>query len=55
MCLLGVLLTAFPPTAIATKRHGWVTNEDKLEGLMEGVGKGLSVVDWGPEEGAVVQ
>jgi hypothetical protein len=35
--------------AIATKRQGWVTNEDKLEAIMEGVGKGLSTVDWGPE------
>ncbi|KAK3940637.1 poly(A) polymerase [Diplogelasinospora grovesii] len=35
--------------AIATKRQGWVTNEDKLEAIMEGVGKGVSVVDWGPE------
>lgn len=35
--------------AIATKRQGWVTNEDKLESIMEGVGKGLSTVDWGPE------
>lgn len=35
--------------AVATKRHGWVTNEDKLEAIMEGVGKGLSTVDWGPE------
>ncbi|KAK3318391.1 hypothetical protein B0H66DRAFT_557084 [Apodospora peruviana] len=35
--------------AIATKRQGWVTNEDKLEAIMEGVGKGLSAVDWGPE------
>lgn len=35
--------------AVATKRQGWVTNEDKLEAIMEGVGKGLSTVDWGPE------
>lgn len=35
--------------AIATKRKGWVTNEDKLEAIMEGKGKGMSVVDWGPE------
>ncbi|KAM7202067.1 hypothetical protein V8F33_003074 [Rhypophila sp. PSN 637] len=35
--------------AIATKRQGWVTNEDKLESIMEGVGKGLSTVDWGPD------
>jgi len=36
--------------AIATRRSGWVTNEDKLEAIMEGKGKGLSIVDWGPEE-----
>ncbi|KAJ9131570.1 hypothetical protein NKR23_g11715 [Pleurostoma richardsiae] len=35
--------------AVATKRHGWVTNEDKLEVIMEGKGKGVSIVDWGPE------
>jgi hypothetical protein len=35
--------------AIATKRHGWVTNEDKLECIMESKGKGLSIVDWGPD------
>ncbi|KAH8912847.1 hypothetical protein BR93DRAFT_922814 [Coniochaeta sp. PMI_546] len=35
--------------SIATKRHGWVTNEDKLEVIMEGVGKGVGTVDWGPE------
>ncbi|KAB5540436.1 hypothetical protein GE09DRAFT_256190 [Coniochaeta sp. 2T2.1] len=35
--------------AIASKRHGWVTNEDKLEGIMEGIGKGGGTVDWGPE------
>lgn len=35
--------------AIATKRHGWVTNEDKLEAIMEGKGKGLSAVDWSEE------
>lgn len=35
--------------AISTKRHGWVTNEDKLEVIMEGVGKGVATVDWGPE------
>ncbi|CAK7263645.1 hypothetical protein SEPCBS119000_000587 [Sporothrix epigloea] len=33
--------------AICTKRTGWVTNEDKLEALMEGVGKGITAVDWG--------
>jgi hypothetical protein len=36
--------------AIATKRTGWVTNEDKLEAIMEGKGKGVSTVDWGPDE-----
>ncbi|CAK7264220.1 hypothetical protein SEPCBS57363_000970 [Sporothrix epigloea] len=35
--------------AISTKRSGWVTNEDKLEALMEGVGKGITVVDWGSD------
>lgn len=35
--------------AIATKRKGWVTNEDKLEAIMEGKGKGVSNVDWGPD------
>jgi hypothetical protein len=35
--------------AVATKRNGWVTNEDKLEAIMEGVGKGLTNIDWGPE------
>lgn len=33
--------------AIASRRHGWVTNEDKLEAIMEGKGKGLTKVDWG--------
>jgi hypothetical protein len=37
--------------AIASKRKGWVTNEDKLEALMEGVGKGIAAVDWGPDDG----
>ncbi|SPO02627.1 uncharacterized protein DNG_05300 [Cephalotrichum gorgonifer] len=36
--------------AVVTKRHGWVTNEDKLEALMEGKGKGVDIVDWGPVE-----
>lgn len=36
-------------SAIANKRQGWVTNEDKLEAIMEGVGKGVSTVDWGPD------
>ncbi|KAI2463049.1 hypothetical protein F4781DRAFT_417916 [Annulohypoxylon bovei var. microspora] len=35
--------------AIATKRQGWVTNEDKLECIMESKGKGVSMIDWGPE------
>lgn len=35
--------------AISTKRHGWVTNEDKLECIMESKGKGFSIVDWGPD------
>lgn len=35
--------------AIATKRHGWVTNEDKLEALMEGTPSAASAVDWGPD------
>ena len=36
-------------TAIAQRRQGWVTNEDKLEAIMEGRGKQLAVVDWGPQ------
>ncbi|KAI0834089.1 hypothetical protein F5Y06DRAFT_178375 [Hypoxylon sp. FL0890] len=35
--------------AIATKRQGWVTNEDKLECIMESKGNGISLIDWGPE------
>ncbi|KAH6631698.1 hypothetical protein F5144DRAFT_229372 [Chaetomium tenue] len=35
--------------AIATKRNGWVTNEDKLEALMEGTPASAVDVDWGPE------
>jgi hypothetical protein len=35
--------------AIATKRHGWVTIEDKLELLMEGTPSTTPEVDWGPE------
>jgi hypothetical protein len=35
--------------AVATNRKGWVTNEDKLEALMEGKGKGVNIVDWGPD------
>ncbi|KAL1868967.1 hypothetical protein VTK73DRAFT_3428 [Phialemonium thermophilum] len=34
--------------AIVSRRQGWVTNEDKLEALMEGVGKGVTTIDWGP-------
>lgn len=33
--------------AILTQRHGWVTNEDRLEALMEGKGQGVGKVDWG--------
>ena len=36
--------------AIASKRQGWVTSEDRLEALMEGVGKGIGSIDWGPGE-----
>ncbi|KAI0555304.1 hypothetical protein F4679DRAFT_523077 [Xylaria curta] len=36
--------------AISQKRQGWVTNEDKLECIMESKGKGAALVDWGPEE-----
>ncbi|KAK4231275.1 hypothetical protein QBC38DRAFT_242227 [Podospora fimiseda] len=39
--------------AISAKRHGWVTNEDKLEVLMEADGDASGNVDWGPEEGIV--
>jgi hypothetical protein len=35
--------------AIATKRQGWVTYEDKLEAIMEGTPASAAVVDWGPE------
>ncbi|OIW32493.1 hypothetical protein CONLIGDRAFT_630176 [Coniochaeta ligniaria NRRL 30616] len=35
--------------AVVTGRHGWVTSEDKLEAIMEGLGKGVGTVDWGPE------
>ncbi|KIH94777.1 hypothetical protein SPBR_03780 [Sporothrix brasiliensis 5110] len=35
--------------AISTKRTGWVTNEDKLEALMEGVGRNITTVEWGSE------
>ncbi|KAK4193902.1 hypothetical protein QBC35DRAFT_9233 [Podospora australis] len=37
--------------AISTKRHGWVTNEDKLEVIMEGEGSAVNI-DWGPEPSA---
>ncbi|KAI0409451.1 hypothetical protein F4802DRAFT_142534 [Xylaria palmicola] len=36
--------------AISQKRQGWITNEDKLECIMESKGKGGALVDWGPEE-----
>lgn len=36
--------------AISQKRQGWVTNEDKLECIMESKGKGAPLVDWGPED-----
>lgn len=36
--------------AIATKRNGWVTNEDKLEFIMEGTGKESKRVEWGSDE-----
>ncbi|TGJ80131.1 hypothetical protein E0Z10_g8631 [Xylaria hypoxylon] len=36
--------------AIVQKRQGWITNEDKLECIMESKGGGASLVDWGPEE-----
>ncbi|KAI0482943.1 hypothetical protein GGR56DRAFT_686091 [Xylariaceae sp. FL0804] len=36
--------------AIATKRQGWVTNEDKLECIMESKTRGISLIDWGPDE-----
>ncbi|GAP92804.1 hypothetical protein SAMD00023353_9500130 [Rosellinia necatrix] len=35
--------------AISQKRQGWITNEDKLECLMESKGN-AALVDWGPEE-----
>ncbi|KAK3687553.1 hypothetical protein B0T22DRAFT_131643 [Podospora appendiculata] len=35
--------------AILTGRQGWVTNEDRLEAIMEGVGKNMPSVDWGPD------
>ncbi|KAI0486161.1 hypothetical protein F4859DRAFT_357679 [Xylaria cf. heliscus] len=36
--------------AVSQKRQGWVTNEDKLECIMESKGKGAALVDWGPED-----
>ncbi|KAI0817380.1 hypothetical protein GGR55DRAFT_15642 [Xylaria sp. FL0064] len=36
--------------AIIQKRQGWVTNEDKLEYIMESKGRGAPMVDWGPDE-----
>ncbi|OAA56674.1 hypothetical protein SPI_07681 [Niveomyces insectorum RCEF 264] len=33
--------------AISTKRNGYVTNEDRLEVLMEDAGKNIGQVDWG--------
>ncbi|KAI1814687.1 hypothetical protein GGS20DRAFT_576701 [Poronia punctata] len=36
--------------AISQKRQGWITNEDKLECIMESKGKGIPLVDWGPVE-----
>lgn len=35
--------------AISMKRVGWVTNEDKLEALMEGAGKGITTIEWGSD------
>lgn len=35
--------------AIAQKRQGWVTVEDKLEAVMEGKGTDMGPVDWGPD------
>lgn len=32
--------------AIASRRNGWVTIEDKLEAIMEGKGEGMIKVDW---------
>ncbi|KAI1326233.1 hypothetical protein F5Y16DRAFT_236079 [Xylariaceae sp. FL0255] len=36
--------------AMSEKRKGWVTNEDKLESIMESKGKAVALVDWGPDE-----
>ncbi|KAJ4421813.1 hypothetical protein N0V82_003512 [Gnomoniopsis sp. IMI 355080] len=38
--------------AIASRRNGWVTSEDKLEAIMEGKGKGLVRIDWGEGDGS---
>ncbi|KAK7756733.1 hypothetical protein SLS62_001176 [Diatrype stigma] len=35
--------------AIATKRRGWVTNEDRLEYIMEGLGREVPATDWDVE------
>lgn len=35
--------------AIAQKRQGWVTVEDKLEAVMEGKGDTKDLIDWGPD------
>jgi len=32
--------------AVLTKRHGWITNEDKLEFIMEGKGRRMPGVNW---------
>ncbi len=49
---LALYYSADSRTAIATKRHGWVTNEDKLEALMEGTPSTKPEnVDWGPDGG----
>lgn len=36
-------------SALTARRKGWVTNEDKLECIMESKGKGLPTIDWGPD------
>ena len=36
--------------ALAQKRLGWVTIEDKLEALMEGKGSTIGTVDWGSSQ-----
>ncbi|KAH7035414.1 uncharacterized protein B0I36DRAFT_360788 [Microdochium trichocladiopsis] len=32
--------------AVVTKRHGWITNEDKLEFIMEGKGRQMPGINW---------